>query len=402
MRLNDVVQFAFHAMQGYRTRTYLMLLAMAIGVASVVLLTSLGEGARLYVSQQFSSLGTHLLIILPGRSETTGGAPPMMGETPRDLTLQDVMAMKKSRHVRRLAPIVVGAAPVSYRQLEREVMVVGSTASLYEVRQLTLSRGQFLPELEITRSASVCVLGFTLYRELFGNQASLGEWVRVSDYRCRVIGVLEEEGMSLGMDMGDVLIMPVASAQSLFNVNSVFRVLVEARSAEVLARAQQDVINIIRTRHDGEDDITVLSQDALLSTFDRILSALTYSLGGIAAISLLVAGIMIMNVMLVAVAQRTAEIGLLKALGTPRKLIILLFLTESAFLSIMGALLGLIIGFSGNWVLQQYFPDFPFVAPNWALWTAVAVAVGTGLLFGLLPARHAADLDAVQALSGHS
>jgi len=402
MRANDIVQFAFHAMQGYRTRTYLMLLAMAIGVASVVLLTSLGEGARLYVSQQFSSLGTHLLIILPGRSETTGGAPPMMGETPRDLTLQDVMAMKKSRHVRRLAPIVVGAAPVSYRQLEREVMIVGSTASLYEVRQLTLSRGQFLPELEITRSASVCVLGFTLYRELFGNQASLGEWVRVSDYRCRVIGVLEEEGMSLGMDMGDVLIMPVASAQSLFNVNSVFRVLVEARSAEVLARAQQDVINIIRTRHDGEDDITVLSQDALLSTFDRILSALTYSLGGIAAISLLVAGIMIMNVMLVAVAQRTAEIGLLKALGTPRKLIILLFLTESAFLSIMGALLGLIIGFSGNWVLQQYFPDFPFVAPNWALWTAVAVAVGTGLLFGLLPARHAADLDAVQALSGHS
>jgi len=182
----------------------------------------------------------------------------------------------------------------------------------------------------------------------------------------------------------------------------VFRVLVEARSAEVMARAQQDVINIIRTRHDGEDDITVLSQDALLSTFDRILSALTYSLGGIAAISLLVAGIMIMNVMLVAVAQRTAEIGLLKALGTPRKLIILLFLTESAFLSMMGALLGLIIGFSGNWLLQQYFPNFPFVAPNWALWAAVAVAVGTGLLFGLLPARHAADLDAVQALSGHS
>jgi len=402
MRPNDIVQFAFHAMQGYRTRTYLMLLAMAIGVASVVLLTSLGEGARLYVSQQFSSLGTHLLIILPGRSETTGGAPPLMGETPRDLTLQDVMAMKKSRHVRRLAPIVVGAAPVSYRQLEREVMIIGSTASLYEVRQLALSRGQFLPELEITRSASVCVLGNTLYRELFGTQTSLGKWVRVSDYRCRVIGVLEEEGMSLGMDMGDVLIMPVASAQSLFNVNSVFRVLVEVRSGEVMDRAQQDVINIIRTRHDGEDDITVLSQDALLSTFDRILSALTYSLGGIAAISLLVAGIMIMNVMLVAVAQRTAEIGLLKALGTPRKLIILLFLTESAFLSMMGALLGLIIGFSGNWLLQQYFPDFPFVAPNWALWAAVVVAVSTGLVFGLLPARHAADLDAVQALSGHS
>ena len=400
MRLNDVVQFAFHAMQGYRTRTALMLLAMAIGVASVVLLTSLGEGARIYVSQQFSSLGSNLLIVLPGRSETTGAAIPMMGETPRDLTLQDVLALQKNRHVKRVAPIVVGAAPVSYRQLEREVMILGSTASLYEVRQLSLSRGQFLPELELTRASPVCVLGFTLYRELFGTQTSLGQWVRVSDYRCRVIGVLDEEGMSLGMDMGDVLIMPVASAQSLFNVTSMFRVLVEARSGEAMDRAQQHIFNTIRARHDGEDDITVLSQDALLSTFDRIFSALTYSLGGIAAISLLVAGIMIMNVMLVAVTQRTSEIGLLKALGAPRKQIIMLFLTESAFLSIVGALLGLIAGFSGNWILQLYFPEFPFQAPAWALWSAVAVAVGTGLLFGLLPARRAADLDPVLALSG--
>ncbi|MFW2373559.1 MAG: ABC transporter permease [Gammaproteobacteria bacterium] len=400
MRLNDVVQFAFNAMQGYRSRTYLMLLAMAIGVASVVLLTSLGEGARIYVSQQFSSLGTNLLIVLPGRSETTGAAIPMMGETPRDLTLQDVVALQKSRHIRQLAPIVVGAAPVSYRQLEREVMIMGSTASLYEVRQLSLFRGQFLPQLELTRASPVCVLGYTLYKELFGTQAPLGEWVRVSNYRCRVIGVLDEEGMSMGADMGDVLIMPVASAQSLFNVTSMFRILIEARSGDVMSLAQQDVINIIRTRHDGEDDITVLSQDALLSTFDRIFSALTYSLGGIAAISLLVAGIMIMNVMLVAVAQRTAEIGLLKALGAPRKQIIMLFLTESAFLSILGALLGLMVGFSGNWLLQQYYPDFPFQAPNWALWAAVAVAVGCGLIFGLLPARRAADLDPVMALSG--
>jgi len=399
MYINDVIQFAFHAMRGYRTRTYLMLLAMAIGVASVVLLTSLGEGARLYVTQQFSTLGTNLLIVLPGRSETTGGMPPIMGETPRDLTLQDVIALQKSRHVKQLAPIVVGAAPVSYQQLEREVMIMGSTASLLSVRQLKLSRGQFLPELEISRASAVCVLGYTLNKELFGNLSSLGKWVRVSEYRCRVIGVLEEEGMSLGMDMGDVLIMPAASAQSLFNINSVFRVLVEAHGQDVMDKAKKDVIEIIRTRHDGEDDITVLSQDALLNTFDRILTALTYSLGGIAAISLLVAGIMIMNVMLVATAQRTAEIGLLKALGAPRKQILLLFLTESACLSLMGAMLGLFFGLAGNWVLQLYFPEFPFTAPEWALWVAVGVALGTGILFGLLPARHAANLDPVLALS---
>ena len=399
MHIDDVLQYAFHAMRGYRTRTYLMLLAMAIGVASVVLLTSLGEGARLYVTQQFSSLGTNILIILPGRAETTGGMPPMMGETPRDLTLDDVKAMQRSRHVKQLAPIVVGAAPVSYQQLEREVMIMGTTASLYSVRQLSLSQGQFLPELEISRASPVCVLGYTLKKELFGNASPLGKWVRVSEYRCRVIGVTAEEGVSLGMDMGEVLMMPAASAQALFNVESVFRVLIEANSPEDMDKAEQDVIDIIRQRHDGEDDITVLSQDALLNTFDRILTALTYSLGGIAAISLLVAGIMIMNVMLVAISQRTTEIGLLKALGSPRKQIIMLFLTESACLSIVGAMLGLIFGLAGNWVLQQYFPEFPFQAPDWALWAAVAVALGTGLLFGMLPARHAANLDPVTALA---
>ena len=400
MHIDDVIQYSFHALQSYRTRTYLMLLAMAIGVASVILLTSLGEGARIYVTQQFSSLGTNLLIVLPGRSETTGGMPPIMGETPRDLTLQDVMAMQRSRHVKQVAPIVVGAAPVSYQQLEREVMIMGSTANFFSVRQLDLSRGQALPEMEISRASPECVLGYSLYKELFGSLSPLGKWVRVSEYRCRVIGVLEEEGMSMGMDMGEMLIMHAASAQALFNVNSVFRVLVEAHSQDEMDKAREDVISIIRERHDGEDDITVLSQDALLSTFNRILTALTYSLGGIAAISLLVAGIMIMNVMLVAAAQRTAEIGLLKALGAPRKQIILLFLTESACLSLIGAMLGLCFGLLGNWILQRYFPDFPFEAPDWALWSAVAVAMSTGLIFGLLPARHAADLDPVLALSG--
>lgn len=400
MHINDTLQFAFHAMRGARTRTYLTLLAMAIGVASVILLTSLGEGARLYVTQQFSSLGTNLLIVLPGRSETTGGMPPMTGETPRDLTLQDVMALQKSYHVKELAPIVFGAAPVSYQQMEREVMIMGSTASLYSVRELSLSRGQFLPEQEMTRATPVCVLGFTLQKELFGNQSPLGKWVRVGEYRCRVIGVLEEGGMAMGTDMGDLLIMPAASALSLFNVNSVFRILVEARSQEVMDKAREDIIDIIRARHEGEDDITVLSQDALLSTFDRILTALTYSLGGIAAVSLLVAGIMIMNVMLVAAAQRTAEIGLLKALGAPRQQIMLLFLTESACLSLIGAMLGLIFGLGGNQLLQLYFPDFPFQAPDWALWSAVGIALFTGLVFGLLPARHAANLNPVLALSG--
>lgn len=400
MHLDDVITFSFRALYGYKVRTYLMLLAMAIGVASVVLLTSLGEGARIYVTQQFSSLGTNLLIVLPGRSETTGGQPPLMGETPRDLTLRDALAIERSRHIKKIAPIVVGSAPVSYQQREREVTVLGSTHNLYAVRQLSLSRGQFLPELELTRASPVCVLGHKLYKELFAGESPLGKWIRASEYRCRVVGVLAEEGMSIGVDMGDVLIIPVASAQSLFNATSLFRILAEAKSKDVMEKAKQDIQAIVKERHDGEDDVTVLSQDSLLSTFNRILSTLTYTLAGIAAISLLVAGIMIMNVMLVAVSQRTSEIGLLKALGAPRKQIVFLFLTESAFLSVLGGLLGLGVGFFGNWILQQYFPDFPFVAPMWALWAAMSIALFSGLVFGILPARRAADLNPVQALWG--
>lgn len=399
MRTLDVTHYAWDALAGYRARTLLMLLAMAIGVASVVLLTSLGEGARLYVTQQFSSLGSNLLIVMPGRNETTGAAPPAISVT-RDLTLDDAKAVMRLPHVKRLAPLVVGSAPVSWQNLEREVTILGSTSDFYTVRHLKLGSGRFLPEMEMERAFSMCVLGATVSRELFGAQKPLGQWVRVNQYRCRVVGVLASQGMSMGTDLDDVLIMPVASAMSLFNAQSLFRLIIEADDPDVLEPAQDAIKSVLRERHEGEEDVTVISQDALLATFNRILGTLTFTLGGIAAVSLIVAGIMIMNVMLVAVSQRTSEIGLLKALGAAPKQILLLFLVEAGFLSLLGALLGLCVGFLGNAVLQQYFPDFPFVAPDWALWAAIGMALLCGLLFGLMPARRAANLNPVVALNG--
>jgi len=401
MRLNDIVHFAIDALKGYHSRTLLMLLAMAIGVASVILLTSLGEGARRYVVDQFASLGTNLLIVLPGRSETTGGMPPMVSDTPRDITLDDAMALKRSRYINKVAPIVVGSAPVSWQMVEREVTIMGSTRTMFAVRHVGVFKGDVLPVNEENRSVPVCVLGYTLYKELFRSVSPLGKWVRVNEYRCRVIGVLDEEGMSMGVDMGDVLIMPVQSAMNLFNTNTMFRVLAEARDKSVIEKAKKDIERIIQLRHDGENDVTVISQDSILSTFDRILSALTYALGGIAVVSLVVAGIMIMNVMLVAVAQRSSEIGLLKALGAPEQQIRVLFLTESAFLSFVGALLGLGIGLLINHFVRAYYPDFPFYAPRWAIVMSIIMALSTGIIFGWLPARQAAQLDPVESLSKH-
>ncbi len=399
MKIWDSIRFCTGSLSGYPLRTSLMLLAMAIGVAAVVMLTSLGEGARLYVTQQFSSLGSHLLIVLPGRSETVGGPPPLIGETPRDLTLEDALALQRSSAVDLIAPIMVGSAPVAHGNLTRETVVLGSTAELLPVRNLVVAQGRFLPEGDIDRAEAFCVLGHKLKAELFGNDSPLGGFVRIGQRRFRVIGVLAKKGQSLGVDIGDVAIIPVASAQALFNRSSLFRILVQATGRDAIPRAKKAVLDIIRDRHDGEDDVTVIAQDALLSTFDRIFKVLTLAVGGIAAISLAVAGILIMNVMLIAVSQRTAEIGLLKALGATGTQIERLFISEAAMLSSIGALFGLLLAMLGQMLLARLFPDFPVTVPPWATFAAVGVAIGTGLIFGVMPARRAARLDPVAALS---
>jgi putative ABC transport system permease protein len=399
MKLLDTVDFCRRAVAGYPLRSGLMMLAMAIGVAAVVMLSALGEGTRLYVSTQFSSLGTHLLIVLPGRAETVGGPPPMMGQTPRNLTIADALALTRSTAVRRMAPIVVGSAPVSVGNREREITILGSTAELLPIRDLAMAHGQFLPTGYVSRSEAVCVLGHKAKKELFGSRSPLGRFVRIGERRFRVIGTLAKKGQSLGMDIGDVAIIPVASATALFNTESLFRILVQAKSRDAIARAKKDLLVIIRDRHEGEDDITVITQDALLATFDRVLQTLTLAVAGIAAISLVVAGILIMNVMLVAISQRTAEIGLLKAIGATRTKVMGLFLLESTLLSLLGTTAGMLLSMAGLMVLQPMFPAFPMKIPWWSPVAAAVTAVSTGTLFGVLPARRAARLDPVSALA---
>ena len=400
MRTTDQLRFASLSLTGARTRTLLMLLAMSIGVTSVIILTALGEGARRYVVDEFAQLGTHLLIMLPGRSETTGGAPPLFGATPRDLTLADAQALLREPSIVKVAPLSVGNAPVSYGSREREVTIIGATADFFPIRHIRLGSGQPLPLIDPERTLNVAVIGAELRQELFGSQPTLGEWIRINDRRFRVIGVISESGESLGQDLGDMAVIPVASAQALFNAPSLFRVLIQARSEGDIKRAERAARDIIRARHDGEDDVTIIAQDALLSTFDDILRALTFTVGGIGAISLAVAGILIMNVMLVAVSQRVSEIGLLKALGAPERQVLRLFLIESVLLAGAGALLGVLLSFLVILGLGHAFPSFPIAAPLWAPLAAVGVALFTGLLFGVLPARRAARLDPVRALTG--
>jgi putative ABC transport system permease protein len=401
MRFGDLLHLASESLVRARLRSIMMLIAMAIGVAAVVVLTSLGEGARRYVTGEFQALGTELLIVLPGRSETTGVQPGMFaGETPRDLTLGDAESLLRIPGVERIAPLVIGSVPVSAGELRREVPVIGTNSEFLVVRNLKMAQGSFLPPGELERDMAICVLGSKVRSELFPNGPAVGAAVRIGDRRFRVIGVLSDTGRAVGFDLQELVLIPVSSAQQLFNTESLFRIMIQSSDSEAMPRVRDAVRATIAERHQGEEDVTVITQDAVLKTFDRIFTALTLTLAGIASISLAVAGILIMNVMLVAVSQRTAEVGLMKALGARGRQITALFLTEAILLSIVGAVGGLGIGFLADWIIGRIYPKLPLGPPVWAVVLAVLIAVASGIVFGLLPARRAARLDPVVALAG--
>jgi putative ABC transport system permease protein len=401
MKPGDILSFSIGSLRASPTRTLLMMLAMSIGVAAVVVLTALGEGARRYVVNQFASLGSNLVIVLPGRTETAGVSPGMLlGQIPRELTLDDAEALLRSPSIRRIAPLTVGTATLSRDALNREVVVLGSTSELLEVRHMHLGVGKFLPVGDMHDAASVCVIGARIKHELFGTGSAIGQWVRLGDRRFRVIGVLASQGESMGFNTDEIVIVPVASAHQLFNISGLFRILVEARNRDVIDETRRDAEQILFQRHNGEKDVTVITQDAVLATFDRILTALTVAVGAIAAISLAVAGVLIMNVMLIAVAQRVREIGLLKALGAPGRQIRTLFFAEATLLSISGSAIGLMLGYAGSAVIRSVYPDFPVTPPWWAVIAACVTALSAGISFSVWPARRAAKLDPVAALAG--
>lgn len=398
----EALRFGLGSLGAGKVKTGLMLLATAIGVAAVVLLTGIGNGARLYIVDKFSSLGTNLLIVIPGRTETAANTPStLLGETPRELTLEDALALTRSELVLRVAPLNIGELHASRGGRERQVPVLGTTNFFLEVHHLKLAQGSFLPEEDWQIARPVCVIGANVKRELFGGEAAVGELMRLGGYRCRVIGVLASEGRSLGFDDQELVIVPVAFAQMLFNTSGLFRVLVEGRGPQALDQLKAHIRSTIARRHYGEDDITIITQDAVLATFDKILATLTLTVAGIAAISLVVAGILIMNVMLMAVVQRTAEIGLLKALGATQRTIMVLVVSEAVLLSLIGALLGILLGFAGAWGIARFYPDLQTTPPLWAVVAAVVTALGNGVIFSLLPARRAARLDPIRALAGH-
>ncbi len=396
MRPIDLVRFAAGGLVGHRLRAILSVAGVAIGIAAVIALTALGEGARRYVMREFAALGSNLLIVMPGKVETTGAIP--YGGVTHDLTTEDAGAIGTLPRVRRAAPLSIGNETVRFGGRGRAAPVLGTSVAFAEIRELEMVSGRFLRAGDLDEGAAEVVLGTKVADELFGGVSPLGRVVRIGEWRFRVVGVLEPRGRSLGFDMDDLVMVPVATGMSMFNQSSLFRVFVEVRDQSEMETARDDILALMAERHRAED-VTVISQEAVLASFGSILQAMTLALAGIASVSLAVAGVGIMNVMLVSVTERRAEIGLLKALGATTPQILATFLAEAVVLSLLGGLVGLGIGLAAVLAFVQVYPTFPAFPPWWALAAAVTLSVGVGAAFGVLPARRATRLDPVAALS---
>lgn len=398
MRIPDLFGYATRALLRQRFRSAMILLAMALGVSSVLVLTGLGEGARLYVAAEFAGMGTDTLAILPGRNDTTGGMPPVAGTAPRDLTLEDAEALRRIPAVTAVAPLVIGASPVSHGSRVRDGVVVGTSRDYFHIRQMSMTHGTIFPDLPSDALPPVAVIGPTLSAELFRGRNAMGEWLRIGDRRFRVVGILGDNN-KFGMALGDAVFIPINHAQALYNAPSLFRVLAQVRPGASKARTADQILAVITERHEGDEDVTVISPDSMLKSLDAILGTMTLAVGGIAAISLLVAGILIMNVTLISVTQRTDEIGLLKALGAESSTVRKLFLVEAGLMSLVGATIGVAIGLSLLALGRGIWPTIPFTATPTVIVGALVVSVVAGVVFALVPAGRAANLDPVVALT---
>jgi len=396
MYARDIIKISLGSLIDQRLRSVLTILGIGVGIASVVLLTSIGEGIHRFTLAEFTQFGTNLIAINPGRS-TTAGVSGALVNTVRPLSIADEEALRRIPGVIDTVALVQGNAAVEFEQRRRRTTVYGAGPSASRVWQIRVVKGRFLPEDNRSAARAFAVLGSRVADELFGNHSPLGQRIRVAGERYRVIGVMETKGQMLGFDLDDAVYIPTTRAMSLFNQQSLMEIDIVYQTGLQSKTIAERIRKLLTSRH-GSEDFTITTQEEMLKVLGSVLGILTLAVGGLGAISLLVGGVGIITIMTIAVSERTSEIGLLRALGADRSQILLLFMGEAIVLAATGGLLGLSLGAGIAWVLGLLVPALPTHTPWLYAFYAEVLAMVIGLLAGVLPARHAAGLDPVEAL----
>lgn len=399
MKLIEFLRVAFASILGNSLRSFLTMLGIIIGVGSVILLVSMASGFREYLVGQFMGIGTNLIIISPGKTETRGIG--QMGlEGVQKMTKADTAVIRRNATaVEDVSSLIVGTADIRYIDRNRRVMVIGTDAAFVKVINIGVDSGRFFSNEDIDASRRVCTIGHIVKNELFGSKNPLGEIIKIGGSSFRVTGIMERKGAFLGTDnFDDVVYIPVSAAEKVFNTDRLLGIRAKARSAAMIDTAKEQIRAVLKRRHNNKEDFTILTQESLLSSLNSILKTLSAVLAGIAAISLVVGGIGIMNIMLVSVRERTHEIGIRKAVGATKKDILLQFLLESMMMSLIGGIIGILIAFTGGFILSRFIPQIAPVMELWNIALATFFSAFVGIFFGVYPAYRAANQEIIEAL----
>ena len=397
MRWTDALRLAIRAVTAQRLRSFLTLLGIAVGIAAVILLTSIGEGIHRFVLAEFSQFGTNVIGVHPGTVKTGGAPPSGLPSSAKPLTLEDAQALASLPDVVAVTPSLWGNAEVGGNGRLRRTSVYGVGPDMPLVFKGSVRSGQFLPREDAGSARAFVVLGGKLKNELFGSENALGARITIGGLQFRVIGVMAPKGQFLGIDLDDTAFVPAIRAQELFNRDTLNEINIAVTEGVPAAKVSAQIKERMIARH-GREDFTIVTQEEMMATLSNILDVLTMAVGALGGISLLVGAVGIATIMTIAVTERTNEIGLMVAIGAPRKTILALFLGEAVALSALGGLVGLILGIGLAQLIRLAVPALPVHTPLSFVLLAEGLAILIGLLAGVLPARRAAGLNPVDAL----
>lgn len=396
MLVPDFIKLTGTSLLAHKLRSVLTMLGISVGIAAVVLLTSIGEGVHQFVLAEFTQFGTTIVAINPGKTTTAGMSMGVFG-TVRPLSIDDAEALKRLSFAKSVVGFVQGNSEVEGNGRTRRTLIYGTNHDFPVAFSMPIQSGAFLPEDDPISPRAFAVLGHKVKQELFGSRNPLGERIRVGGHRFRVIGVMGAKGQILGFDLDDTVYIPLARGLDLFNRDGLVEIDVMYRENTNVDKVVNGIKQILIARH-GREDFTVTTQQQMLDVLGSILNVITFAVGAIGSVSLLVGGIGIITIMTISVTERTSEIGLIKALGARYSQILSLFLGEAIVLSAIGGVAGLILGVGIGQALNLAIPALPVHTPWTFVVLAESVAIGIGLVAGVVPAQHAARLDPVEAL----